>query len=510
MSANNHYTLYHTGLCLSVSLFCLTACTESVKDARQEATLPQIFPDYAGVTIPTNIAPLDFCMADETVQKVDAVISDTKGHQLHSQGSEATEFDLEAWHQLLEQNAGDSLKVIVSAKLADGWHTYQPFSLYVSNDEIDYGVAYRKLEPGYEVYSKMGIYERELSTFKETPLLENTQFHGCVNCHSFNRGNPTDMSLHIRGENSATLLRLNGQMTAYNTATQQTLGLCVYPYWHPEGRYIAYSTNSTRQVFHIRDKNRIEVFDNASDLLVFDTQTDELITTPILTKDSVMETFPAFSADGRTLYFCQASNLPEGSVALQDLHYNLCSIAFNPEDGTFGTKIDTLVNAEALGRTATIPRPSYDGRFLMFTMADYGQFPIWHHEADLYMVPTGDLKSAATCSQPLDSIEQYRMKQVNTDETESFHNWSTNSRWMVFSSRRDDGLFTRLYFSHIDAEGHETKPFLLPQRNPRRYYNDLYMSYNVPDFITGPVNFDNLHAEKIINAKERVQMKVRK
>lgn len=491
-------------LIISTFLLLATACTETVKDSRQEQEMPTIFPDYVGVTIPSGIAPLNFCMSDESALLVDAVISDDKGHQLHGQGKETTGFDLDDWHELLADNVGGTLQVTVSAKLSDGWHTYQPFSIQVSKDEIDYGVAYRKLEPGYEVYSKMGIYERNLSTFEETPLLENTQFQGCVNCHSFNRGNPADMSLHIRGDHGATLLRLNGHMDAYNTATKETLGSCVYPYWHPEGRYIAYSTNTTRQVFHIRDKNRIEVFDSASDLLVYDTQTNELITTPILAKDSVMETFPAFSADGRTLYFCQATNLPQDNFDFTLIHYNLCRIAFNPEDGTFGNKIDTLLNAEAMGRTATMPRPSYDGRFLMFTMADYGQFPIWHHEADLYMVPT---ESLAT---PIDSIEQYRMKVVNTDDTESFHNWSSNSRWVVFSSRRIDGLFTRLYFAHIDENGQETKPFLLPQKNPRRYYNELFMSYNVPDFITAPVNFDNLRAEKIIAAPERKQMEVRK
>ena len=482
----------------------LSACGESVQNARQEASQPVIFPDYVGVTIPVGIAPLNFCMDDESALLVDAVIRDDKGHELHGQGKETTDFDIDDWHELIAQNAGGRLQVTVSAKMQDGWHAYQPFEICVSNDAMDYGVAYRRLEPGYEVYSKMGIYERNLSNFEETTVLENTQFSGCVNCHSFNRGNSADMSLHIRGEHGATLLRLDGHMDAYNTATGKTLGSCVYPYWHPEGRYIAYSTNNTRQVFHIRDKNRIEVFDSASDLLVYDTKTNELIVDQKLTTDSLMETFPAFSADGRTLFFCAADSIPANSTELRDLHYNLCHISFNPEDGTFGSKIDTILDAKALGRTVTMPRPSYDGRFLMFTMADYGQFPIWHHEADLYMVPMEDLTS------PIDSVEAYKMKEVNTDETESFHNWSSNSRWMVFSSRRIDGLFTRLYFAHIDEQGQETKPFLMPQQNPRRYYRELFFSYNVPDFITAPVNFDNLRAEELINSPERKQMQVRK
>ena len=185
-------------------LFCAACTNETVSDANQETSLPHIYPDYIGVTIPVNIAPLCFNMADETALRIDAVITDSHGHNLHSQGEESTDFDIDDWHTLLSQNPGDSLTVTVSAKYADGWHTYRPFAMYVSADSIDYGICYRLIEPGYEVWSKMGIYERDLSSFDERPLIENTQFEGCVNCHSFNRGNAADMSLHIRGTASST------------------------------------------------------------------------------------------------------------------------------------------------------------------------------------------------------------------------------------------------------------------------------------------------------------------
>lgn len=493
--------LYYIFLLVSIMF---AACAETVRDAKQENSFPTIFPDYVGVTIPANIAPMNFCMQDRAAIMIDAVIYDNQGKELlHGQGKETTDFNLSKWRDIISQHQGDSLQVYVSAKHEDGWHSYQPFSIYVSQDDIDYGVVYRKIEPGYEVYSKMGIYERDLSSFKETALIENTQFSGCVNCHSFNQCNPTNMSLHIRGKHGATLLRLNGNMEAYNTATKKTLGMCVYPYWHPGGRYIMYSTNATQQVFHVRDSSRVEVYDQASDLLLYDIKNNELIKNPLLTNDTILETFPAFSADGKTLYFCQASSLPKDDYDVRNLHYNLCSISFNAESCTFGEKIDTLFLAEAINRTITMPRPSYDGRFLLFTMADYGQFPIWHHEADLYMIPIENL------SEPIEDIEKYRLGAVNSDDTESFHNWSSNSRWIVFSSRRDDGLFTRLYFSHIAENGNATKPFLLPQLNPRKYYDDLFMSYNVPDFVTSSVSFDDLKAEELINSIERIQMKAR-
>ena len=480
-----------------LGLIGLTACTETVSDATQENILPQIYPDYTGVTIPVNIAPLCFNMADETALRIDAVVTDSHGGSLHAQGEESVDFDLDEWHGLLAQNRGDSLSVVVSAKYEDGWHTYKPFSIYVSPDSIDYGLCYRLIEPGYEVWSKMGIYERDLSSFEERPLIENTQFEGCVNCHSFNRADPKDMSLHIRGPHGATLLRKDyGPVTAYNTRTDHTLGLCVYPYWHPSGRYIAYSTNTTNQLFHSAGRNRVEVFDTASDLQVYDVEKNELLLSPLLKQDSVYETYPVFSADGRSLYFCAARALPEGSHQLDSIRYSLCRIDFDPATGTFGDQIETVVDAASQQKSVSFPRPSYDGRFLCYTLSDYGQFSIWHHEADLWLL---DLTTG----------QSRLMDGANSKDTESFHNWSTNSRWLVLSSRRDDGLFTRPYFCHIDKEGNVTKAFMLPQRNPRQFYRGRFMSFNVPDFITAPTRFDSRQAAKAINSDFRKPFTVR-
>ena len=478
--------------------YLLVSCTETISDSQQEDKLPLIYPDYIGVTIPVNIAPLNFSLTDEAVARIDAVVTDCHGHSLHSQGQEAVDFDIDDWHTLLGQNRGDSLTVTVSAKYNDGWHTYRSFAIYVSLDSIDYGICYRLIAPGYEVWSKMGIYERNLSSFDERPLIENTQCEGCVNCHSFNRGNPADMSLHIRGTHGATLLRHgDSPLTAYNTKTDQTLGLCVYPYWHPSGRYIAYSTNATSQLFHSADSNRIEVFDTASDLQVYDVEKNELLLSPLLKNDSIYETYPVFSADGRSLYFCAARALPEGSHQLDSIRYNLFRIDFGPSTGRFGDRIETVIDAVAQQKSISFPRPSYDGRFLCYTLSNYGQFSIWHHEADLWLL---DLSTGESCP----------MTAANSGDTESFHNWSTNSRWLVLSSRRDDGLFTRPYFCHVDAKGKVSKAFMLPQRNPRSFYRDRFLSFNVPDFIISPTRFDGHQASRIINEDSRKNFEVRK
>ncbi len=468
----------------------LAACSTGAGSAVPCDELPPIYPDYTGVTVPSGIAPLDFTLRGADALEV--TLSACNGAAvLKSRGGKSTRFPSGRWAALLAKASGDSVSVEVSARFGDKWKAFKPFPIYVCEDAIDYGLTYRLIEPGYEIYSAMGIYERELSSFRQRALLENTQFDGCVNCHSFNHNDPGAMSLHIRGAHGATILTGGGGMKAYNTRTDSTLGFCVYPYWHPGGRYIAYSTNNTRQGFHVGQDKIIEVFDLDSDLQIYDTEKNELITVPALRQQGVWESFPAFSPDGRTLYYTAAVKVAIPGELPQS-RYNLMKVSFDPGTGTPGSDVEILVDAASQGFSVSFPRPSYDGRYLMYTVCDYGTFPIWHHEADLWLM---DLETGET--RPLD--------EANSDDTDSFHNWSSNSRWFVFSSRRDDGQFTRLYIAHFASDGSVGKPFMLPQRDPENYYGDLFRSYNVPEFVTGPVPFDKVRARKIIDSPDRIQ-----
>lgn len=441
-----------------------------------------LWPDYMNVTVPVGIAPLNFCYtaSDGPVPVTTFTYEDMS---ISIKGREVVWKEKE-WKRLLEAAKGGDI-IVKSSVLDEAW------TIHVSEDEIDYGINYRLLAPGYEVYSKMGIYQRSLADYKEKALIENTQFDGCVNCHAYNRGNPENYSLHIRGQHGATLLNIDGQMQAYNTKTDSTLGFCVYPYWHPDGNHIAYSSNNTRQGFHVLADKLIEVFDLDSDLQVYDVRANTLISAASIKKAEVWETFPAFSADGKTLYFCAATPRPIPAETDQ-IRYNLCSVSFDPVTGCIGSEIDTLVFAEGLGKSVSFPKPSYDGKFLVYTLSDYGNFSIWHHEADLWIL---DLATG----------ESRPMSKANSADTESYHSWSSNSRWMMFSSRRDDGLYTRLYFTHIDENGQESKPFMLPQKHPLHYYSYMNRSYNVPEFVTGPVDMDRINAERLINSDDRIQ-----
>jgi len=457
--------------------------------------LPKIYPDYVGVTIPAGIAPLNFNMAD-SVDALDVVVRGSKGGELHARGGYA-DFSISDWHQLTRQNLGGRLTFTVCAEKDGQWLQYRDFTVSVSPYALDeWGLTYRRIAPGYEVYSKMGLYQRDLSTFDEYAILENTQVPGmCVNCHTAHQTDPKQFVFHIRGEHGATMIQTDGQREWLKAKNDLLGGSMVYPYWHPSGRYCAFSTNQTRQGFHVMPDKRIEVFDLSSDVFVYNPSTHELLTDSLLETKEWSENAPVFSPDGKTLYYmtCRQQDYP---LHYQEEKYNLCKISFDPERGTFGEKVDTIFDAVRMGKSLTWPRPSYDGRYLMFTLADYGYFSIWHEESDQWLL---DLRTG----------EAREMKEVNSPKADSYHNWNVNSHWFVFTSRRDDGYYSRLYLASIDDQGRLSKPFMLPQRNPQEYYSESMYSFNTPDFTKTKVDFDAYHAGQEIVSDRRVGTKVR-
>ena len=474
----------------------LASCTEKPENVTKVDKLPAIFPDYSGVTIPDGIAPMNFNVTGDDYDCVDVTVKGSKGGEVHSNGDYA-KFDLDEWHSLTRQNKGGTLTFTVCVEKDGKWTQYKDFTMTVSPYAIgDWGLTYRRIAPGYEVYGHMGIYQRDLSTFDETPIFDNLAAPGaCVNCHTPNRTNPDQYTFHVRGEHGATVVHRDGKDELLKAKNDSIHGSMVYPYWHPSGKYCAYSTNNTHQSFHSVRSERIEVFDQSSDVFVYEPSTHQLILDSLLMTKDHYETYPAFSPDGRTLYFCSSTAEPIPS-GYKDIKYNICKIAFNPDNGTFGTRVDTIFNARKMGKSATHPRPSYDGRYLMFTMSDYGCFPIWHKEADNWLL---DLRTGK--AQP--------MTAANSDNTDSWHNWSANSHWFVFTSRRGDGLYTRLYIASVDDKGNVSKPFLLPQENPLDYYDKLLDSYNTPDFTTKPVKLDEREMGRQINSDNRTATKVR-
>lgn len=454
--------------------------------------MPVIFPDYTGVTVPYNIAPLNFRL-DEPCSNIAVTVSGRQDTLECAAKGNKISFNLSGWHKLLEQHRGEELQVKVFARDSAGWKKYLPFKIIVAPDPIDDYLVYRLILPGFQNWNEMGIYQRSLSSFQQEPVLNSKLMPGtCMNCHSFARNDPENMILHLRENNSGTFMVRDGQVERLQTKTPEMFAAAAFPYWHPSRKYIAFSVDQVRQIFHATGPNRAHALDMNSDMVVYDIEKNEMITSPLLFSKEVFETFPCFHPDGEKLFFCSspARNLPDD---YDKMKYSLCVVSFDPRTGSFGSRVDTLISAFKTGKSISMPRVSPDGRFIMFNLSDYGNFPAYNPESDLYLY---DLQNDTR--EPLTAL--------NSEHAESYHGWSSNGRWVVFSSRRVDGLFAAPFLAYMDQEGNPGKPFLLPQQNAGFYQNFLY-SFNIPELVKHKINIPACRLEAV--AKKAVPKQVK-
>ncbi len=451
----------------------LFACSDPGKSYTEIKREPLLTPDYSGITIPPNIAPLNFIInekADDYLVKLHPPKGDiisyasTNGNITISSGK---------WKKLLEQCKGNELFIEVFIKQEGHWIKFQPIINHVATDPIDNYLVYRLFDQGFLTWNKMGIYQRCLENFDESPIMLNKMSdRNCMNCHSFCKNSSNTMLFHMRGNLPGTIIYRKGKLTRVNTKTSQTISPGVYPAWHPDGRYVAFSVNHITQAFYATVNHRREAIDSLSDLILFDTETNKISNCAAIASKNRLETFPTWSPDGRYLYFISSIAMPPDKY--KQIHYDLLRIAFDPGTHQFGT-VDTIVSSSRTGLSVSFPRISPDGKYLLFCMSGYGNFTIWHADSDLYLMNL--------------ETNEITKPDINSDQAESYHTWSSTGRWIVFSSRRIDGLFTRIYFTYFDSNGKAHKPFLLPQKDPG-FYNTFLKTYNVPELITSAVDLN--------------------
>lgn len=457
----------------------LIACNRFSGKEQNSGELPEIFPDYTEITIPPNIAPLNFRINEEGKKYLVIIAPDKGGRQIEiNSGNGIIRFPQKTWKRLLGENKGAGFNVIVKVENQNKSVTvFNPFHVNISTDSINKYIAYRLIPPGYYSWSRIRIMQRCLENFSENTVVDNAILDkNCVNCHSFAKNNPDRFMVHVRGSHGGTYFMNNGKLERTDPKTAGMPGSATYPSWHPGGRYIAYSSNQVRQSFYAESSKSIEVFDLSASIVLFDTKDNKII--PVSEEDTTnyLRTFPGWSPDGKYLYYCRAVNsIPPDNPELDkimSIHHDLVRKSFDETTETFG-KTEVIYEASKMGKSVSFPRISPDGKFLVFTLHDFGTFPIWHAEADLYSL---NLMNGEVTKLDL-----------NSNEAESYHSWSSDGRWIVFSSKRSDGRSTRPYFSHIDSEGKATKPFMLPQKDPD-FYGNLIESYNIPEFITGKIS----------------------
>jgi len=494
-------------VCVCLSAF-LSGCGRQEKPTEPCAVVgrePKMSPDYSGVVLPPNIAPLNFAIEEPgACYFVRVHAANGKPIELFSRSREIR-IPQRPWRRLLKSNRGGALSLDIFVKsgpvpqTASGpgqWQRFARVTSTIANEDIDRFIVYRRIWPGHSLWGRMGIYQRDLESYDETAILDSDSFeHGCVNCHAFCNNRADKMLLGIRSATYGSSAILVQDKQARKIGTKMG-----YTAWHPSGTVAAFSVNRVRQLFHSAANEIRDVVDYDSLIAYYRIGEKAVKTAPPLARKDWLETYPTWSPDGRYLYFCCAPITWEdrntAPKEFQQIKYSLVRVAYDVKGDQWGP-LETVLSADQTGQSVLLPRISPDGRWLLFTMCDYGCFPVYRQSSDLYLM---DLDAARQTGQ-----YSYRRLSINSDASESWHSWSSDGRWIAFSSKRLSHLFTRTYLAYVDTDGTVHKPLLLPQKDPR-FYDSCLWTFSVPELVTERVP---VAAETIGNAvRSRRQISV--
>ena len=343
---------------------------------------------------------------------------------------------------------------------------------------------------------EINICQRNLSSFDEKLILDRNYLGmgGCLNCHSFCENNPDKMLLGIRSPDfgTSTLFVNNQKVDKIDTKFG-------YTSWHPSGKLAVYSVDNLPMFFHSAATEVRDTVDIDSFLAFYDVNSKTIKTSPDISRKDRLETWPAWSADGKFLYFCSAPMLWTEKDKIppdryKEVKYDLVRISYDVNNNQWG-QIETLVSSGDTSQSSAMPKLSPDGRWLSFCMFDYGFFPTWQKSSDLFLI---DLQSFTQTG-------KYSPKklQINSDQSESWHCWASNSRWIIFSSKRDYGVFTKLYISYVDKDGNVYKPLIIPQKDPL-FYDSCLLTFNTPELVREPVKFRGEDLAAVIRSPQKI------
>lgn len=498
-------------VCALVAMLSIYSCNGRKVTITQSSYIDRpakVQPDYAGSVIPPNIAPLNFVIQEEGTGFFVRIYSET-GNPIEAYSRKPKiMIPMNAWHKLLDANRGRHLNMDIYVESRAGsssskrgntrWSRFQTITAQVAREDIDTFIVYRKIHPVHGTWRNMGIYQRNLSGFDESTVLNNGDFeNGCVNCHTFCGNHAEKMLIGIRSKDYGSSALLVEGDRVHKIGTK--LG---YTSWHPSGKVAVFSVNKVRQFFHSAASEVREVIDFDSLMAYYQVNSKTVKTTKVLAQKNRLETYPAWSADGRYLYFCSApitwSNRDIVPESYDQIKYDLVRTSYDIDSDRWGP-LESVLSARDTNLSILLPRISPDGRWLLFCMCDYGCFPVYQHSSDLYMM---DLEEARQTGE-----YKYRRLDINSDKSESWHSWSSNSRWIAFSSKRDSGVFTRIYIAYVDTNGKVYKPIRLPQKDPT-YYDSCLWTYSVPEFIIEPVKVTKEKLGRVVRGSEEISVQM--
>jgi Flp pilus assembly protein TadD len=322
----------------------------------------------------------------------------------------------------------------------------------------------------------------------------------CGNCHSFS-GDGSVLGLDVdygNDKGAYAILPVSEQMVLNDEKIitwsdyrkgdgETTFGLLSQV--SPDGRYVI-STVKDRAVFVATPDIWYSqlFFPIKGILVVYDTQTGSFKPLPGADDPEYVQSNPTWSPDGKWVVFARTKAYRKDSIAnatsvllsekdvpefvedKEPFKFDLYRVPFN--DGR-GGKAEPIEGASHNGKSNYFAKFSPDGKWIVFCKAE--NYMLLMPDSELFIIPA-------------EGGEARRLR-ANTPRMNSWHSWSSNGRWLVFSSKANTA-YTQLFLTHIDEDGQSTPPVVLER------FTGADRAANIPEFVPLP-------AEAIAKIKEQ-------
>ncbi|MGC9995138.1 MAG: tetratricopeptide repeat protein [Terriglobia bacterium] len=332
---------------------------------------------------------------------------------------------------------------------------------------------------------------RDISKTESRVVL--TDVPTCINCHSFSRDGKTlgmDLDGPLNDKGLYAIVPIKPQMTVRNedviswssirdtTASTSRIGFMSQV--SPDGKYIL--TNYRGQTKNLgngyftvnyKDYRFAQVFYPTRSIVAwYDRATGVKQPLPGADDPAYVQTNAVWSPDGKYVVFARAVAMDPYTPGMKmpeyandpnepQIQYNLYWVPFN--DGK-GGRAQPVAGASHNGMSNSFPKVSPDGRWIVWVKCRNGQ--LMRPDSQLYMVPapSGGVARRMNC---------------NTSLMNSWHSFSPNGRWLVFSSK-SRSPYTQMYLTHIDEQGNDSPAILIDNATAAN------RAVNIPEFVNIP------------------------